>query len=42
MMPFDGRQSDSYLADITYGTNCEFGFDYLRDNMAVSIEGVVA
>ena len=27
--------------DITYGTNSEFGFDYLRDNMAVSLEGVV-
>ncbi len=40
MMPFDERR-DSYLADITYGTNSEFGFDYLRDNMAVSIEGVV-
>ncbi len=24
---------DAYLADITYGTNNEFGFDYLRDNM---------
>ncbi|HJV32924.1 MAG TPA: preprotein translocase subunit SecA [Patescibacteria group bacterium] len=28
-----GRK-DAYLADITYGTNNEFGFDYLRDNMA--------
>ncbi len=27
----------AYAADITYGTNNEFGFDYLRDNMAVSI-----
>jgi preprotein translocase subunit SecA len=27
-----------YLADITYGTNNEFGFDYLRDNMAVRVE----
>ncbi|MES2522329.1 MAG: preprotein translocase subunit SecA [Gemmatimonadota bacterium] len=27
-----------YLADITYGTNNEFGFDYLRDNMVVSLE----
>ncbi|WP_185882394.1 preprotein translocase subunit SecA [Blattabacterium cuenoti] len=26
----------AYLADITYGTNNEFGFDYLRDNMAIS------
>ncbi|HZQ04147.1 MAG TPA: preprotein translocase subunit SecA, partial [Gaiellaceae bacterium] len=31
----------AYEADITYGTNSEFGFDYLRDNMAVSLEGVV-
>ncbi|WP_222984655.1 preprotein translocase subunit SecA [Flagellimonas meishanensis] len=29
----DGRR-DAYNADITYGTNNEFGFDYLRDNMA--------
>ncbi len=28
-------------ADITYGTNSEFGFDYLRDNMAVTMDGVV-
>ena len=28
----------AYQADITYGTNNEFGFDYLRDNMAFSIE----
>ena len=28
----------SYAADITYGTNSEFGFDYLRDNMAQSLE----
>ncbi|MCX7099522.1 MAG: preprotein translocase subunit SecA [Methylococcales bacterium] len=28
----------SYAADITYGTNNEFGFDYLRDNMAFSLE----
>ncbi len=31
----------AYDADITYGTNNEFGFDYLRDNMAISKEGVV-
>src|SRR5881398_595915 len=31
----------AYVGDITYGTNSEFGFDYLRDNMAVSLEGVV-
>ena len=31
----------AYLADIAYGTNNEFGFDYLRDNMANSIEELV-
>ena len=31
----------AYAADIVYGTNSEFGFDYLRDNMAASIEHVV-
>src|SRR5262249_4459875 len=31
----------AYEADITYGTNSEFGFDYLRDNMSISLEGVV-
>ncbi len=30
-----GRRRVSYQADITYGTNNEFGFDYLRDNMAI-------
>jgi preprotein translocase subunit SecA len=40
MMPFDVRKV-AYECDITYGTNSEFGFDYLRDNMAVSMEGVV-
>src|SRR6476646_3340277 len=40
MMPFAERKA-AYDADITYGTNSEFGFDYLRDNMAVSLEGVV-
>jgi preprotein translocase subunit SecA len=39
-MPFLERRA-AYAADITYGTNSEFGFDYLRDNMAVSLEGVV-
>ena len=32
---------EAYAADITYGTNNEFGFDYLRDNMAFSIEDKV-
>ncbi len=40
MMPFAQRR-EAYAADVTYGTNSEFGFDYLRDNMAVSLEGVV-
>ena len=31
----------AYAADITYGTNNEFGFDYLRDNMVVSIDQMV-
>jgi preprotein translocase subunit SecA len=31
------NRSDAYAADITYGTNNEFGFDYLRDNMVVDI-----
>ena len=36
-MPFEDKQA-AYAADITYGTNNEFGFDYLRDNMAFSKE----
>ncbi|MCD4690275.1 preprotein translocase subunit SecA, partial [bacterium] len=36
MTPAERREQ--YAADITYGTNNEFGFDYLRDNMAVRIE----
>jgi len=34
-MPHTDKR-DAYAADITYGTNNEFGFDYLRDNMALS------
>ena len=35
----DGQAKvEAYASDITYGTNSEFGFDYLRDNMAESIE----
>lgn len=30
------ERKDAYLADITYGTNSEFGFDYLRDNITMS------
>jgi preprotein translocase subunit SecA len=40
MMAADARDA-AYAADITYGTNSEFGFDYLRDNMAVSLDGTV-
>src|ERR687892_976523 len=40
LMPFDERK-DAYAADITYGTNSEFGFDYLRDNMATSLDATV-
>ena len=32
---------EAYLADITYGTNSEFGFDYLRDNMSYSLDDYV-
>jgi preprotein translocase subunit SecA len=35
------EKKQAYAADITYGTNNEFGFDYLRDNMAFSIESKV-
>ena len=31
-------RTEAYLADVTYGTNNEFGFDYLRDNMALSTD----
>ncbi len=34
-------RKEGYLADITYGTNNEFGFDYLRDNMKFSLEEYV-
>ena len=39
MDPAERRRA--YQADITYGTNNEFGFDYLRDNMALSLEDCV-
>lgn len=35
------EKRDAYLADITYGTNNEYGFDYLRDNMAFRLEDKV-
>ena len=34
----DEERRDAYAADVTYGTNNEFGFDYLRDNMKYSLE----
>ena len=34
----DAQRRDAYACDITYGTNNEFGFDYLRDNMRHSLE----
>ena len=40
MMPPNERR-EMYLRDITYGTNSEFGFDYLRDNMAYDVEDMV-
>ena len=40
MMPEPDRRA-AYAADVTYGTNAEFGFDYLRDNMAVRLADCV-
>src|SRR3954468_4381892 len=37
MQPYEEKRA-AYAADVTYGTNSEFGFDYLRDNMATSME----
>lgn len=39
--PHSPGRKNAYLADITYGTNNEFGFDYLRDNMARTPEELV-
>lgn len=39
--PNSDERRQAYLADITYGTNNEFGFDYLRDNMSRSPEDLV-
>jgi len=39
--PNSQARKNAYLADITYGTNNEFGFDYLRDNMARDTEDLV-
>ena len=37
----DQQRKEAYAADITYGTNNEFGFDYLRDNMKFSLDDYV-
>jgi preprotein translocase subunit SecA len=37
----DAQRRDAYAADITYGTNNEFGFDYLRDNMKFELSDCV-
>ena len=37
----DGERKKNYSCDITYGTNNEFGFDYLRDNMKYDINEIV-
>ena len=37
----DAERRESYSADITYGTNSEFGFDYLRDNMKFTLDEMV-
>jgi preprotein translocase subunit SecA len=37
----DAQRKVEYAADVTYGTNNEFGFDYLRDNMKYSVEEMV-
>lgn len=39
--PHSDQRRKAYECDITYGTNNEFGFDYLRDNMVRSVEEVV-
>ncbi|HNW92441.1 MAG TPA: preprotein translocase subunit SecA [bacterium] len=37
-IPEQVHRRDAYYADLTYGTNNEYGFDYLRDNMAVALD----
>src|ERR671914_1202507 len=37
MQPYEEKRA-AYASDITYGTNSEFGFDYLRDNMATTLQ----
>ncbi len=40
-VPDSGAKREAYQSDVTYGTNTEFGFDYLRDNMARSLDDIV-
>jgi len=35
------QRKEAYLCDVTYGTNNELGFDYLRDNMKFRLEDMV-
>jgi preprotein translocase subunit SecA len=37
MQPYEDKRA-AYASDVTYGTNSEFGFDYLRDNMATTLD----
>jgi len=37
----DHQRRDAYASDVTYGTNNEFGFDYLRDNMKYALDEMV-
>ena len=37
MQPYEEKRA-AYASDVTYGTNSEFGFDYLRDNMATTLQ----
>jgi preprotein translocase subunit SecA len=37
----DGERREQYACDVTYGTNNEFGFDYLRDNMKYALDSMV-
>jgi preprotein translocase subunit SecA len=39
--PNSDARRKAYMADITFGTNNEFGFDYLRDNMAINPDDLV-
>jgi preprotein translocase subunit SecA len=39
--PNSEERRSAYMADVTFGTNNEFGFDYLRDNMAMNLENLV-